>query len=185
MSAAVIYGFARRVVRRWVGPVIAPVIAIALALAALPLSADSPRLPPEPWTAQFPGQILVIADPTQPQIVIAPPTGAAWAIPLWRDPGGVLPSPDGRRALVRNPGLNLLQAGTPPEGVVLRVIAASGDSVAEIALADLIDPATLTPTASHLVWIDAFRWEGGAWLFETPDGQAWSLGAEDGALYRR
>ncbi|MEL6954732.1 MAG: hypothetical protein AAFN09_05750 [Pseudomonadota bacterium] len=159
-------------------------LAIA-AIGALPLAADTPLRPAEPWTAQFDGQILVIGDPSQPQIVIAPPTGPAWAIPVWRDPGGVLPSPDGRHALLRNTGLNLLSLRIQPNDIVLRVVAETGEATAEIPLASLMDSAQLTQTASHFVWIDTFRWEAGAWLFATPDGQLWSLRAEDGELTRQ
>lgn len=165
-------------------------LAVAAALVAAvhmaaPLAADQPLPEPEPWIQSFPGRIAVIADPIQPQLVLAPPRGPGWAIPLWRYPGGVFPSPDGQRALVINLGGALLAWQGDPEQIVLQLYGVPGELLATVGLSELTNPARLQRTASHVMWIEEYTWDQDGWRFVTPDGQAWHIAAEDGALTQR
>ena len=148
-----------------------------------PALADQPLPPPEPWTGQYDGRILVIAAPVRPQLVLAPPSGPGWAIPLWRYPGGIHPSPDGQSALISNLGGSLMAQGDP-SSVVLQLYRAPGDLVRSVTRQELIATEALTPTVSNFLWIDSYTWTGTGWQFETPDGQAWRSEAETGALER-
>ena len=146
--------------------------------------ADAPLPAPETWRMDF-GAARVVGDTRTDSVRVANgDTGTRWSIPGWRPHWSVHPAPDGSVLLFSNPGGNLI-ATNDPDHVVLEVVAAPGDHVAAITLAQVAVPARLQRTASNYLWITGgYRWSGSGWDFEGPDGRAWAIAA-DGRLARR
>ena len=104
-------------------------------------------------------------------------------VPMWFIDGwqrNVLVADDGRSALVLPEGMPLIGFDAP-DSPLLSFHRPSGASVTHY-LGEVMDPATLVPTASNWLWAQSARAEPGVFVIVLVDGSEVRIDADDGSI---
>lgn len=165
---------ARLLVRTWPAT-------FALLLAA-PALADEPLPPPAAYVQATPDGLFRVSSTLEPALTTIDPVpgvaGAAWSIDGFHR--NVLVAEDGNSALVLPEGGNLLGSADP--SLLLMTFHRPGGEAVAIALGEVMDPATLVPTASHYLWMTSAEAQGGAFVVALADGSEVRIDAGTGAV---